>query len=715
MTDLLESICRRAGRSVRQSRETIIRQSRQRLSRDPFNRQAMHVVAASSLVHRQPEKALDLLAKTGEGLACDPVGNRLAGYAWLVNKDVSRAKQSFDQAVRLDPNQPDCWKWLGHLAEQDEQDEQAAEYYERGILFDDGGHESALALSRLHARNRQLKDAIHTLRVCLIRDRRSPKLNFALARLLDRRSVMLGRKRMHLAQHRLRREALECYRIVNAAAPTVQSWLMQGRLEQQLFAHAAARTAFQKAVDLDATSAKALSHLASANVDFGDIETALGQFEQSIRLDPQRGEAHFRYARAKRFKPGDSTQRYLDQLEQQLSIDDQPRQKKIYLNFAIAKLHDDIGNYDHAWQHYDRANRLKTSRAQSAARSKGPRRSPLQSDPAPIDPVEDGPWFEAFTRQSLQAYSPEYFKSMRGTSTSEPARPGIGHPSRTPIFIVGMPRSGTTLTEQILSSHPAIAGAGELNYINQLRQEIARVHSPSPDRQAAWSRHPEWLQSMNPAEMTLYAERYLEQLEQFRFGALHVTDKMPTNFMHLGLIATLFPNATVIHCRRNPMDVFVSCYCQNLNAPFCDLDQLAVYHRNYRRLMAHWERVLPIKIHTSDYESLVADPETQARDMIRHCGLPWDDACLQFHSNDRAVHTPSKWQVRQPMYRSSVEKWRRFEKHLAPIAEQVFAEIDAEAASALFEPSSLMTNVPDRNRSGAVHDHGSADFAGPSR
>ncbi|WP_167547201.1 tetratricopeptide repeat-containing sulfotransferase family protein [Stieleria maiorica] len=675
MTDLLESICRRAGRSVRQSRESIIRQSRQRLSRDTFDMQSLHVVAASSLVHKQPEKALDLLAKAGDRLARDPMGNRLAGYAWLVHKDIGRAKQSFDQAVRLDPNQPDCWKWLGHLAEHDDRYEQAAEYYQRGILFDDGGHESAIALSRLHARHRQLKDAIHTLRVCLIRDRRSAKLNFALARLLDRRSIMLGRKRMHLAQHRLRREALECYRIVNAVAPTAQSWLMQGRLEQQLFEHTAARTSFQKAVDFDPASAKALSHLASANVDFGEIETALGQFEQSIRLDPQRGEAHFRYARAKRFKSGADTRNYLAQLEQQLSADDQPRQKAIYLNFAIAKVHDDIGNHDRAWEHYDRANRLKVSRAESAAQR---RQTPTTTErtssaPTPSGPVEDGPWFEAFTRHSLQSYSPEYFQSIQGT----------GHLSRTPIFIVGMPRSGTTLTEQILSSHPAIAGAGELNYINQIRQEISRLRSPVPDRQAGWSRPPELLQAMNAGDVMHYADRYLDQLERFRSGAQHVTDKMPTNFMHLGLIATLFPGATVIHCRRNPMDVFVSCYCQNLNAPFCDLDQLVVYHRNYRRMMAHWERVLPIKIHTSDYESLVAQPETQARQMIRHCGLPWDDACLQFHSNDRAVHTPSKWQVRQPMYRSSVEKWRRFEKHLAPIAEQVFAEIDSETATTM--------------------------------
>ncbi|PAY20393.1 hypothetical protein CKO51_06025 [Rhodopirellula sp. SM50] len=664
LNELLESVCNRVGQSVRQSNEVIIQRSQQRLSRNALDMQALHVVAASSLVHRQTAKTLELLQRDGETFARDPVGNRLAGYAWLVRQDTGRARHSFDQAVRLDPNQPDCWKWLGLIAESDDQYEQAAGYYERGILFDDGGHDSALALSRLHARRRQLKDAIHTLRVSLIRDRRSPKLNFALARLLDRRAVMLGRKRMYLAQQRLRQEALECYRIVNAAAPTSQSLLMQGRLQQQLLDHSAARISFQKAVDLDPTSAKAFNYLASANVDFGEIELALGQFEQSIRLDPQRAEAHFRYARAKRFQPGGPTRRYLEQLGQQLREVGQARQKQVYLNFAIAKVYDDIGDFDRAWKHYDRANRLKSMPANRPGKT--------TATPTAAPPVSstDEPWFESFTRHATRHYTEDFFRSMHGA----------GNPSRTPIFIVGMPRSGTTLTEQILSSHPEIAGAGELNHINQIRQEMSRSHSPATVHQAAWSRYPALLGAMDPSELNQHAARYLDHLDQFRTRERHVTDKMPTNFMHLGLIATLFPGATVIHCRRNPMDVFVSCFCQNLNAPFCDLDQLVHYHRNYRRLMAHWERVLPIKIHSNDYESLVADPETHSRELIRHCGLQWDDACLQFHSNDRAVHTPSKWQVRQPMYRSSVEKWRRFEKHLAPIAEKVSAEIAAEVA-----------------------------------
>lgn len=662
LRDVLHSVCSRARQTVRQSNDVVIQQSHQRLSGDAFDLPALHVIAASSLVHHQPARTLDLLQQNDEVLQGDAVGNRLAGYAWLVQQDAAMARHFFDKAVRLDPNQPDCWNWLGRIAERDDEYERAAEYYERGILFDDGDHDSALALSNLHTRNRHLNDAIHTLRICLIRDRRSPKLNFALARLLDRRAIILGRRRKFIAQQRIQRESLECYRIVNATAPTSLSLVKQGRLEQLFSEFASARATFQAAVDLDPGSAGALCHLAGANVDFGQIEAAIGQFEQSIALDPRRAETHFRYARAKKFKAGVETRRYLTQLAGQLETVGEKPHKQIYLNFAIAKVCDDAGDFDRAWQHYERANRIKVARPGS----KGKRHSEASGEQAALATSKQA----TSNAQGAQAFSSEFFRTTHR----------FGHPSKTPIFIVGMPRSGTTLTEQILSSHPDVAGAGELNSINQIRHEILRDHyRGNRQNECPATAYPDVLMALTQPELRRYADQYLDKLENFRTSESRVTDKMPTNFLHLGLIATLFPGATVIHCRRNPMDVFVSCYCQNLNAPFCDLDQLVAYHRDYRRTMRHWENVLPIKIHTNDYESLVADPERHTRALIEHCGLPWNDACLKFHANDRAVHTPSKWQVRQPMYRSSVEKWRRFEKHLAPIAAQVAAEMAEES------------------------------------
>ncbi|MEL6110957.1 MAG: sulfotransferase, partial [Planctomycetota bacterium] len=278
-------------------------------------------------------------------------------------------------------------------------------------------------------------------------------------------------------------------------------------------------------------------------------------------------------------------------------------------------------------------------------------------------------------RESEELFSQEWFHRRRS----------VGSEDATPILIVGMPRSGTTLCEQILSSHSMVAGAGELNDWNRIRHEISRDHGisdqdarPSETSDSTRGALARGLLKTTAADLQRHVMEYLERLNQVRTTERHVTDKMPTNFMLLGLVATLFPNATIVHCRRNPMDVLASCYCQNLSAPFCDLGQLVQYHRLYRRMMRHWERVLPMRIHTVDYESMVGNPEAETRSLLAHCGLGWEGACLEFQSNARVVQTPSKWQVRQPMYRSSVEKWRRFEKQLAPIAATIEAEIAAE-------------------------------------
>lgn len=673
LQEVLESACRFVRVSVRQPNDAVIRQSRQRLSTNEFDVLSRNVIAASSLVRKQPGRTLELLQRYPDSLATDGFGNRLAGYAWLEKQDITRARQSFDAAVRLDPHQPDCWHLLGQIAESDDQYEQAVEYYQRGVLFDHGTHDSALALSRVHVRNRQLREAIHTLRISLIRDRRSAKLNLALARLLDRRAVLLGRQRRYFDQQRLRQESLECYRTVNASAPTCRTLVTQGRLEQQLFEYDRARESFQKAVRSDPNSAAALSHLAGSNIDFGEIDTALRQLEASLSMDPSRAETHFRYSRAKRFNSGATTKRYLATLNSELAQTDSKRgrQRQIYLRFALAKVYDDSGRFDEAWQHYDQANRLKAVHSRPRRQSKA---APPQSKAAP--PAARSP-MQTYTDLTIETFTPEFFQRMAG----------IGNPSRTPIFVVGMPRSGTTLTEQILSSHPEIGGAGELPSINLIRQEISRTQSQSANHLAmGCSPSADLLPIMDVADLRLHADQYLQQLRRHGGDKRRVTDKMPTNFIHLGLIAILFPGATVVHCRRDPMDVIVSAYCQNLNLPFCDLDQLIAYHRQYRRLMAHWERVLPLKIHSNQYESLVADPEPHARAMLQHCNMQWSDECLRFHKNHRAVHTPSKWQVRQPMYRSSVGKWRRFEKHLAPIAEKIAAEIAAENRQTLSDP-----------------------------
>ncbi len=227
-----------------------------------------------------------------------------------------------------------------------------------------------------------------------------------------------------------------------------------------------------------------------------------------------------------------------------------------------------------------------------------------------------------------------------------------------PIFIVGMPRSGTTLVEQILASHSAVAAGGELPTIMNIAAELRRASmDPGPS-------------GLLPEMRDRLARRYLEALKEPPPGTTRVTDKMPFNFLHLGLIAALFPDAAIIHCRRGALDTCLSCYFTGFSEQLAfasDLRALGRYWLDYRRLMAHWQSVLPLRVLQVSYERLVAHTGDVVREMLDFCGLEWQEACLEFHRNSRAVRTPSRWQVRQPIYAQSIGRWRHYETHLRPL------------------------------------------------
>jgi hypothetical protein len=225
--------------------------------------------------------------------------------------------------------------------------------------------------------------------------------------------------------------------------------------------------------------------------------------------------------------------------------------------------------------------------------------------------------------------------------------------SAKPVFVVGMPRSGSTLVEQILSSHPRIAGAGELGDISNLVMRLQR-HAGK----AAW-----------PACGEL-SRQYLDRLDEAGPNAERVIDKALLNFLHLGLIQMLFPAARVIHCTRDPLDTCLSCYFHDFTGTHhysYDLDTLGRFYRQYQRLMAHWSAVLSLPIKQVSYEALVADPDTQSRALVDFCGLKWDERCSRFYDNRRSVVTSSASQVRQPVYRRSVNRHRHYDNYLEPL------------------------------------------------
>lgn len=295
------------------------------------------------------------------------------------------------------------------------------------------------------------------------------------------------------------------------------------------------------------------------------------------------------------------------------------------LHFALGDLYDAAREYDRAFEHYRLGNRLLDYR---------------------YDPAQTQANFRAIAKSFSRERHPRLARSELVSAR--------------PVFIVGMPRSGTTLVEQILASHPEVFGAGE-------RDDIARiVHAlggPAPA--------PAAIERITGGDLAKLAQGYLDTLSRLSHDAQRVTDKMPHNFMALGYIDLLFPDCRIVHCVRDPRDTCLSIWFRQMtgNHPYtADLDALADYYRQYSVLMAHWKSVIRAPVLDVGYESLVADIERGARELVAFCGLDWSDECLRFYENARVVTTPTYNDVREPVHGRSVGRWRHYERHLAALA-----------------------------------------------
>jgi len=368
---------------------------------------------------------------------------------------------------------------------------------------------------------------------------------------------------------------------------------------------------------------EAQNNLGSLFQSMGQMEASIACYEKALAMNPEYSEAQYNLSKIK------PEQKQIPIIEKKLKNPTVSELDSIHYHFALGYILNNANSYEKAFEHFCKANSLK-------------RKAKFYNSQSHSD----------FIDSLIEIYSKNYFQD----------KITCGSESELPVFILGMPRSGTTLVEQIVSSHPQVYGAGELETIRQIEKAITKQYESSLS-------YPECMSSCDKSTTLKLSSEYLEKLTNNSNEAIRVTDKMPRNFLRIGLIKTLLPKARIIHCQRNALDTCTSIYLNYGNGYSFNLAELGQYYLDYVRLMKHWHNLFPSQILDVKYEELVMHQERVSRQLIEYLGLEWDEKCLDFHKNKRIVNTSSFLQVRQPIYNNSINRWKHYEKHLGPLIE----------------------------------------------
>jgi tetratricopeptide (TPR) repeat protein len=575
-------------------------------------------------------------------------GHEELGRSLLLLGRSDEAIERLRRALEIDPKLQSAQLALVQALAEGGHAEQADEMMQ-AFLRADPARELIAKAAELHRAGR-LEDAESIYREILGRDPR----NLEALRLL----ALIAMKTEHYGQA----ESL-LKRAVEIAPDFLAAWIDLSRAQLERQELQAALASIERAVQLRPHSANVHINLANVQARSGHHDQAIASYRRAIELGPNQPDGYlglgntlktvgrqaeaieaYRHATAMRAGMSEAwwslsnlkTFRFaehdIETMQLQLAAPEISDEAQVQFCFALAKAREDLGDYARAFELYDRGNR--TRRAQEN-----------------YDPVET----EAINDRIVNVFDAGFLAQHAGR----------GHPDPAPIFVVGLPRSGSTLIEQILSSHSQVDATHELPEAGRLIQQINRQRN---DKIA----YPEAVRDFSDETWAALGRTYIDRTRQHRRDAPHFIDKMPNNFASIGLLNLALPNARFINARRHPLDTCLSCYKQLFarGQPFTyDLMELGEYHLQYERLMAHWHAVLPGRVLDVQYESVVADHEAQTQRLLEFCGLPWEDACLRFYETERAIRTASSEQVRRPIYSSSIGVWRHYTQELAGLIE----------------------------------------------
>lgn len=537
------------------------------------------------------------------------------GLAHYMRKQYKVAAQAFKVAAVNAPGNPMIFSNLGESLRRSKQTEEALKAFNKSLQLLPNFNMGLMGMANCFSDLKQNDKAMKTFQRLL-----AGNADFAPA------YHYLG---AHLARNEQHAQALPMLRKAVALRENYfdAQMTLAGTLES-LDKVKEALEVFEAVLEHQPKNIPALMNLGNIKKTQGKMDEANIYFNRVLEVDPKNLAVQYSLSHAVNGKEASN----IEDLEKRFDDPRLPKEAKRALHFTVGKYYDDQKSPEKAFQHFKRGNDMDD------------RIPPYQPDQ-----------FSKGVDRLMNVYTEDFFKQ----------RKGVGCESEVPIIIVGMPRSGTSLTEQILSSHPKVFGAGELKNLGDIMRTVqTRFKAKAP--------YPNCSRMVDPIMACNLGERYVKELYEFAESKDfdRITDKMPGNSTNLGLLSLILPRAKIVHCKRNPMDSCFSNYSHNFASVISysrKLEDLGRHYSDYHRLMEHWKKVLPLDILEVRYEEMVADNETMSKKLLEFCGLEWDPACLEFQKTERRVKTASTVQIRQPIYNSSVARWCRYEEQLKPL------------------------------------------------
>jgi tetratricopeptide (TPR) repeat protein len=583
------------------------------LQKAPDHADALHLLGVIAHERGRHPRAIELIRRALRATSNFPAAHANLGSVLKAIGKRTEAGEAYRRAIALKPDYAVAHSNL------------AAVQIEQGELI--AGLASA---ERAIALVPELVEAHVNRADALFRQRRFEEAEASLRRALE---LMPERAASHsflgatLAELGRHDEAMACHqRAIELQPDDARLHYAFGRTLLQAKELDAGETSLRHALSLDRDLALGWHWLGNTLLVAGRLEEGISCCRRAIAIDPDHADAY----EALSYSGHSADEAQVKRLAALLADPDRPLSDRIAAGFAAGGFLDKAGRYDEAFSHFTAANALQRQLLAEAGE---------RFDPEALAREVDG-------------------VIARSTPSLFAAAAGWGNPSELPVFIVGMPRSGTSLVEQIAASHSQVFGGGERKDLARIAEAVLeRNHGrPIKDRDMDFARQ--------------LADGHIADLQRLAGGALRVTDKLPDNILYLGVIAVLFPAARIVFCRRKRRDTCLSCYFQRFgegNAFAYDLADCARRFLEIERMAEHWRHVLPLPMLTFDYEALIADPERESRRLIEFLGLDWEPACIEFHRTERPVFSASLWQVRQPVFARSVGRWRHYERHLQPL------------------------------------------------